>query len=234
MTRPRLPLRGISVFEAVARLGSFKAAADELHLTPSAVSHQIRALESQLGVGLFSRESKGVRLTPAAAEYADRLHGLLHPHADRYGRDRRTRPPGPGDRNRPHHDAALACDPLLMPRLPAFIDAHPGIDVRVAAVRTADGNADDFDITIGYGDPARSRGHARPLLEEVYRPYCSPSRLSGAALLDARQLLDQPLIGSRENDVSWEEWFTRRGIEYEPWALKHLQIDPRTSPSRRR
>ncbi len=114
----------------------------------------------------------------------------------------------------------------LIPRLPAFIDAHPGIDVRVFAVRTADGKADDFDITIGYGSPARNEGRARPLLEETYRPYCAPFRLSGAASLEARQLLTQPLIRSRENNVSWETWFARRGISFEPWAINHLQIDP--------
>ena len=77
MARPRLPLRAISVFETVARRGTFKAAADELHLTPSAVSHQIRALEDELGVGLFLRESRGVKLAPAGSEYAERLHDLL-------------------------------------------------------------------------------------------------------------------------------------------------------------
>ena len=69
----------------------------------------------------------------------------------------------------------------LMPRLPTFLDAHPGLDICVFAIRTADGNVDEFDITIGYGDPARSKGQARPLLEETIRPYCAPSRLDGAS-----------------------------------------------------
>ena len=72
MKQSGLPLRGIAVFETVARLGSLKAAARELNLSPSAVSHQIRALEEQLGVELFKRVSRGVQLSADAA--IARLH----------------------------------------------------------------------------------------------------------------------------------------------------------------
>jgi LysR family glycine cleavage system transcriptional activator len=226
MARSRLPLRAIAVFEAVARLGSFKAAANALHLTPSAVSHQIRALEEELGVELFLRESRGVRLAPAATEYADRIHGLLERmrtatdeiaasgrHQATTGTVRIMTPP------------SLATH-WLMPRLPHFIDAHPGIDIRVFAVRTADGNVDDFDITIGYGDPARYKGHSTPLLEETTRPYCAPSLLGGGHAIEVADLLTRPLIRSRDNDVSWEAWFARRGVVFDAWAVNHLQIDP--------
>jgi LysR family glycine cleavage system transcriptional activator len=225
VARSRLPLRAISVFEAVARLGSFKAAADELHLTPSAVSHQIRSLEEELGVGLFLRESRGVRLAPAAAEYASRLHGLL----DRV----RTATDEIAARGREAMTGTVCimtppslATHWLMPRLPAFMEVHPGIDIRVIAMRTADRKTEDFDITIAYGDSARSKGPARPLLEETYRPYCAPSRLGGACSISARDLLTQPLIRSRDNDISWENWFASRGIAFEPWAVNHLQIDP--------
>jgi LysR family glycine cleavage system transcriptional activator len=114
----------------------------------------------------------------------------------------------------------------LMPRLPAFIAAHPGIDIRVFAIRTADGNPDDFDITIGYGDVARWSGRARPLLEEIVQPYCAPSRLHGAASMQARDLLAQPLIRSGEHGISWETWFRDRDVPFKAEALNHLQIDP--------
>ena len=225
MARSRLPLRAISVFETVARLGSFRAAADELHLTPSAVSHQIRALEEELGVGLFLRESRGVKLAPAGTEYAERLHFLLD--GVRAATDEvaaRGRQQAETGIVRIMTPPSLATH-WLMPRLPAFLDAHPGIDIRVIAIRTADGNPDDFDITIAYGNP-RSKGLARPLLEETYRPYCAPSLLAGAASIGARELLAKPLIRSRTNDVSWSDWFAQRGIGFEPWAVNHLQIDP--------
>jgi LysR family glycine cleavage system transcriptional activator len=226
MSRSRLPLRAISVFEAVARLGSLKAAANELHLTPSAVSHQIRALEEELGTDLFLRESRGVKLHPAAAEYAGRIGGLLE----------RIRTATDEIAARGRHQATTGTVHImtppslathwLMPRLPHFINTHPGIDIRVFAVRTADGNVDDFDITIGYGEQARYKGVALPLLQETSRPYCAPSLLGGAASIEAQDLLTLPLIGSRDNDVSWEAWFARRGIAFDSWAVKHLQVDP--------
>jgi LysR family transcriptional regulator, glycine cleavage system transcriptional activator len=226
MTLSRLPLRGIAVFEAVSRLGSFKAAARELNLTPSAISHQIRSLEQQLGIALFIRDGRGVRLSAAASHYAGQLHELLmgirtatNELAERgrlqvtTGTVRIMTPP------------SLATH-WLMPRLPDFIEAHPGIDIRVFAIRTADGNVDDFDITIGYGDVARWSGRARPLLEEIIQPYCAPSRLQGAASMAACDLLAQPLIRSGENGVSWETWLRNRDVPFKAEAINHLQIDP--------
>lgn len=214
------------MFEAVSRLGSFKAAAQELNLTPSAVSHQIRSLEQELGVDLFIRDGRGVRLSAAASDYADRLHELLmgiRTATDEIAvRGRRQTAIGTVRIMTP---PSLATH-WLMPRLPAFIAAYPGIDIRVFAVRTADGNADDFDITIGYGDVARWGGQARPLLEEVIQPYCAPSRLQGAVAMQARDLLTQPLIRSGETGNGWETWLRSRDVPFKAEAINHLQIDP--------
>lgn len=226
MKQPRLPLRGIGVFETVARLGSLKAAARELNLSPSAVSHQIRALEEQLGVELFKRVSRGVQLSADAAKYADVLHGLF----DRMRRATAS-VAAPSWSKSPTRVVRLMTPPSLathwlMPRLPAFIAAHPGIDLRVFAIRTADGNVEDFDITIGYGDATRWQGRAHPLLEETIQPYCAPVRLHGARSLTPKQLLAQPLIQSRENAVSWESWFGQRGLAFGAAENSPLQLDP--------
>src|SRR5882672_5755660 len=129
MTMSRLPLRGIAVFEAVSRLGSFKAAARELSLTPSAVSHQIRSLEQELGVDLFTRDGRGVRLSAAAADYAGQVHELLvgmrTATSEIAARGRRRAATGTVRIMTP---PSLATH-WLMPRLPAFIEAHPGIDI---------------------------------------------------------------------------------------------------------
>jgi LysR family transcriptional regulator, glycine cleavage system transcriptional activator len=226
MTSSRLPLRGIAVFEAVSRLGSFKAAARELNLTPSAVSHQIRSLEQDLGVDLFIRDSRRVRLSAAASDYAGQVHELLMGLRTATNkitvRGRRQVTTGTVRIMTP---PSLATH-WLMPRLPSFLEAYPGIDIRVFAVRTADGNADDFDITIGYGDAARWSAHARPLLEEIIQPYCAPSRLQGETPIPARELLRQPLIRSCENAMSWEAWFRNRDVPFKAEAVNHLQIDP--------
>lgn len=226
MARSRLPLRGIAVFAAVARLGSFKAAANELNLSPSAVSHQIRALEDELGVELFKRLSRGIKLSPDATRYAEILDELFE-------RMRRATADvaAPGWSRASTNVVRLMTPPSLathwlMPRLPAFIEAHPGVDLRVFAVRTADGNADDFDITIGYGAAARWKGRAKPLLKEIIQPYCAPKRLRGKRSLSAIQLLSQPLIQSQENSVSWETWFGQRGIGFDRSEAPPLQLDP--------
>ncbi len=226
MTLSRLPLRGIAVFEAVSRLGSFKSAAHELNLTPSAVSHQIRALEAELGVDLFSRDGRGVRLSAAASDYAGKVHELL------MGIRTATSEIAMREHLRVTTGTVRIMTPpslathWLMPRLPAFIKAYPAINIRVFAIRTADGNVDDFDITIGYGDAARWSGRARPLLEEIIQPYCAPSRLQSAAAMRPGDLLTQPLIRSGENGNCWETWFRNRDVPFKAEAINHLQIDP--------
>ena len=94
------------------------------------------------------------------------------------------------------------------------------------AIRTDEGSADDFDIIIADGDPGHGRDLARPLLKETFRPYCAPSLLAGAGSIDANALLSKPLIRSSTNDISWSDWFARRGVEVGPRALHHIQIDP--------
>lgn len=226
MTRSRLPLRGIAVFSAISRLGSFKAAARELNLSPSALSHQIRALEEELGVALFKRGRKGIALSPDAARYAETLNDLF---------DRMSR--ATADIAAPGWDQAsksvvrIMTPPSiaahwLVPRLPGFIEAHPNIDLRLSAIRTADGNTDDFDITIRYGDATQWKGVAQPFLKEVMQPYCAPSRLRHKASVTARTLLSLPLIQSRENALSWETWFRQKAIPFDTSGLQLLQIDP--------
>ena len=226
MARSRLPLRGIAVFSAISRLGSFKAAASELNLSPSALSHQIRALEEELGIELFKRGRKGIALSPDAARYAETLNDLF----DRMSRAT-AEIAAPGWDQTSKSVVRIMTPPSiaahwLVPRLPAFIKAHPNIDLRLSAIRTAEGNTDDFDITIRYGDAARWRSVAQPLLKEVMQPYCAPSRLRRKASVTAKTLLSLPLIQSRENAVSWETWFRQRGIPFDTSGLQLLQIDP--------
>lgn len=226
MARSRLPLRGIAVFSAISRLGSFKAAASDLNLSPSALSHQIRTLEEELGVALFKRGRKGIALSPEAARYAEILNDLF---------DRMYRATAgiaaPGWDQASKSVVRIMTPPSiaahwLVPRLPDFIRAHPSIDLRLSAIRTAEGNTDDFDITIRYGDAARWKGVAQPLLKEVMQPYCAPARLGRKTAVTAKSLLSLPLIRSRENATSWETWFRQKGIPFDTAGLQLIQIDP--------
>jgi LysR family glycine cleavage system transcriptional activator len=104
MSERVLPLRGIWVFEAAARATSFQAAASELNLTPSAVSHQIRLLEEVLGVRLFDRVGRGVTLTPDGAEFARSVRPSI-----RRLRLATSEIKAPLPRRRQNRDAALSC-----------------------------------------------------------------------------------------------------------------------------
>ena len=164
-----------------------------------------------------------MKLSPDAAKYAETLHGLF----ERMQRAT-VRIAAPGWNESSAGVVRIMTPPSLAthwltPRLPALIEAYPGVDLRVFAMRTADGNVEDFDITIAYGDAARWGGRARPLLEETIQPYCAPGRLGRAKALTPRQLLSQPLIRSQENAVSWEAWFGQRGIAFDRSAI---QLDP--------
>jgi LysR family glycine cleavage system transcriptional activator len=133
MAERSLPVRGIVVFEAAARAVSFHAAAEELSLTPSAVSHQIRLLEDTLGVRLFERVGRGVTLTAEGADYARSVRPSMQ----------RLRVATNQIKARAKRGAALEVVRIeippslahcwLMPRLTELISQHPGIDIRVNA-----------------------------------------------------------------------------------------------------
>ena len=123
------PLKAVRTFEAAARHLSFTRAADELHVTQAAVSHQIKALEEWLGVTLFRRQTRGVLLTDAGQVYLPALTGALDA-IDRATRDLLRR-----DQAGILTISALAsfAAKWLVPRLGRFADRHPDISVRIAA-----------------------------------------------------------------------------------------------------
>lgn len=159
-------LNSIRVFEAAARLGSFKAAAEELHITPTAVSHQIRNLEAQLGTALFERRTRGVHLTGAGRRLADAarlsLQTLAGAIEDIAGQ------PETLTINTTSAFASL----WLVPRLQGFYRAHPDLRVVVQTdERLVDLQRDRrVDVAIRYGLPPVESG-AELLLREEFGIY---------------------------------------------------------------
>jgi LysR family transcriptional regulator, glycine cleavage system transcriptional activator len=172
---PRLPsLDLLKGFEAAARLLSFTRAGEELHLTQSAISRQIKELEEQLGAALFERRHRALALTdagqtlfPAAVQVlqamraaTDRLRALSA---------RRTL-----SVTTTHSFAAL----WLIPRLPGFTRTHPAVDVRIAAdVRVQDLERDGLDVAIRHGPASLAGPNALRLFGERVFPVCSPKLL---------------------------------------------------------
>ena len=200
----------LRAFEAAGRTGSFRGAAAELNLSPSAVSHAIRALEQALGVVLFEREGRAVRLS-ADGE-------ALMRHAGRAFEDLRrgmeivsTR----GPRLLRIHSAPSFAAQWLAPRLASFIAENPGIEVRVAASTDYTRfTSDEFDVDIVYGPPRHESLVAVPLGEETVTPLCAPALARKIRRIE--DLYDQVLIDSDNKQVRWSAWFGVNGLEAPP------------------
>src|ERR1041385_9177390 len=174
---PRLPsLNGLRAFEAAARHLSFTQAASELNVTQTAISHQIRRLEEELGLRLFIRKNRALALTPQAR---DSLPGVRAAFTDlRLATDRLLRK---GDDNvlTVSTLASLAAK-WLLPRLTAFQEAHPGIDVRITtSTALVDFRGGDVDAAIRYGRGQWPGVRADWLMADELFPVCSPALLKG-------------------------------------------------------
>jgi len=235
MAERSIPVRGIAVFEAAARAVSFHAAADELNLTPSAVSHQIRLLEEILGVKLFERVGRGVTLTAEGAEYARSIRPSIRRLRDATNQIKaRAKKGGALEVVRIEIPPSLAhC--WLLPRLAELIAQHPRIDIRVNAQGShlqgdrlpwptlADAPA---DLQIVYGDENLWADRASHLFAEDFQPLCAPALLGRHAMDSADQLLQHTLISTSRNAVTWEEWLNWQGIDLDENPVDSLQLDP--------
>jgi len=202
----KVSLPGIRIFETVARRGSHKAAAAELNLSPSAISHAIRTLERTMGVTLFEREGRTVRLTVSGEVFLQHVAAAFD--ALRRGLDMVAA--GTGKRVLRLHSAPSIAYAWLTPRLPRFLAENPGIEVRLSA--GADYSrfvTDDFDADIVYG-PIHAQGViAVPLIEETVTPLCAPSLAE--RIHSVEDLLTSDLILSDNKQVRWPHWFSANG-----------------------
>jgi LysR family glycine cleavage system transcriptional activator len=205
MQRRSLPLSGLRVFEAAARLGSFKAAAEELAVTPTAVSHQIRAVEAQTGLALFDRHVRRVSLTEAGAQ----LYPVLRDGFDAFeaALARLTQ-------QRTRMQVTISATNAftvkwLVPRMADFRSKHPGIDLQLqASDDVVDLRSAAVDIAIRYGRGPYPGLVAQPLFTDRFAPVANP-RLGVASPDD---LAGVPLIRfnwkwSHPDNPTWERWF---------------------------
>jgi len=207
-SRPRLPpLKALLAFEAASRHGSFSQGAEELGVTPSAVSHQIQQLEDFLGVPLFQRHAGRALLTSAGRTYAREIEHAMGVIAEA------TTLVAPQSQSR-HLVIASGLSfaaKWLQPRLPDFLRANPDMRVRLSTLSThADLESSRFDIAIVYGSPPASQRHVEPLLVERLRPLCSPSVAAAIALRTPQDLARATLIHS-VNALTWVDYLRRVG-----------------------
>ena len=200
------PLNALRAFEAAARHLSFVKAAKELHVTPGAISQQVKALEDYLGIQLFRRLHKGLRLTEAAQSCLPTLQEGFERLAETIRRLRVR------DRVLTVSVAPSIAAKWLVPRLDRFRDVHPGIDVRIdASQRVVDLARDDVDIGIRYG-----RGNYpglrtdRLFTEQEAFPVCSPRLLAGPQPLrcpdDLRSHTLLHIVDHTAQTDTWPDW----------------------------
>lgn len=202
----QIPPSILRAFEAAGRTGSFRAAAVELSLTPSAVSHAVRKLERTLGATLFEREGRTMRLSPEG-EALMRHVGRAFDELRRGLEIVSTR----GPMMLRLHSAPSFAAQWLSPRLSRFLRDHPGIEVRLAAgTDYARFVNDEFDADIIYG-PRRDEGLvAVPLGEETVTPLCAPelARQIGTPM----DLYRCVLIESDNKQIRWPAWFAHNAL----------------------
>ncbi|GGF70869.1 transcriptional regulator [Azorhizobium oxalatiphilum] len=196
-----LPLGALRAFEAAARTGSFRSAAEELGISPSAVSHAVRKLEDLIGASLFEREGRTVRLNPGG----DALYRSVSSAFDevRHGLERVSG--RSGNLLRLHCAPSMAAQ-WLMPRLRRLIQEHPGLEVRLSASTDyARFLNDEFDADICYGPPRQEGLIVLPLGEEVVQPMCAPEL--AATIRTPADLYEHDLIESEHKRLRWNAWF---------------------------
>ncbi len=199
------PLPSLLAFEAIARRKSFALAAAELHLTPSAVSHQVARLEGFLGVKLFERSSRGVKLSPAGEAYLQRVAGALGAIGAATDDVRQ------GVRNSLYVHASPSFASLwLMPRIGQFAQEHPGVSLFLSASHVhSDFELGQVDIDIRYGVPHWPQLVVKPIFREPILPLASPAFIERHQIREPVDLLQVPLIQSTVGVVQWADWFER-------------------------
>ncbi|SDE39570.1 transcriptional regulator GcvA [Paraburkholderia lycopersici] len=204
------PLNALRAFEAAGRLGSFKEAAAELHVTPGAVSQQVRLLEAWLGAPLFERRNRQVTLTPAAKAWLEEIGPLFEKISQataRYGVIEAV--------SRTLSVSAPATFTLrwLVPRLAKFRAGHPDFEVKV---ETSNGPLEslkeDHDVVIR-GGPDTFYGYSmRPFLSEDRLPVCSPDLLKRVPLREPGDLRQHTLLHTSSLPRLWPDWLASARI----------------------
>ncbi len=199
----------LAAFEAVVRLGSFSAAADELALTQGAISRQISVLEDLLQAPLFNRGSRGVVPTEIASAYAQSIaEALLLIRSATLAAMTNTQ----------GNSLSLAILPTfgtrwLMPRIPGFVARHPDITLNFATrIGRFDFEAEGIDAAIHIGPPDWPGAECTFLMSEHVEPMCSPQFLAANPIRAPQDLAGLTLLQLASRKGAWDHWFAQLGV----------------------
>lgn len=215
------PLNSLRVFDCVARLDSFTAAAAELGVTQSAVSRQVAVLEDYLGRKLFRRGPGGVALTAAGIEYSREIGPALRRIATATQALRPATSAGTGTiRLRVYATFAVK---WLLGRLKKFHDQYPGIELEISTTAApVDFARDPVDMAVQFGDGTWSGHRCELLLPDIIQPVCSPKLLPPGEA-DPGMLQDHRLLHSHYRRTDWRDWLAHAG---RPDLLRESSVFP--------
>jgi LysR family glycine cleavage system transcriptional activator len=202
-------LAALRAFETAARTLSFTGAANELGQTQGAVSHQVSTLEARLGVKLFERQTRGLRLTEAGGRYLPLVRDSLERLRAAEDLVRLERPSVLTVTVSPNFASKW-----LVPRLGGFSVTHPNLDLRISAsLQHVDFNREDIDLAVRHGNGDWPELHVTRLCVEEMFPACSPSLLkAGAPIRTPADLAKHVLVHDR-NRKHWRDWLAAFGVE---------------------
>ena len=204
----QLPIRAIWVFHAAAQLGSISKAAEQLGVTPSAVTQQIQSLELQLGVSLLGKMGRRIVLTEAGERYFAMITDEVERIVEATGTIRGFR----SVTTLVVRATPTLSNKWLLPRLGAFLDAAPDLEVRLDGTNEpTDFNSELVDLEIRHGDGRWPGLFVEGLAEEEFVPACA-SELAAAGSLAADELPQFRLIHSVKSQAQWNRWFALAGV----------------------
>lgn len=203
-----LPFRAISVFHAAARVGSISRAAQDLGVTPSAVSQQIHSLETQLGISLMAKAGRRVVLTEAGERYFAMIGDEIERISDATDRIRGFRSPT----TLTVRATPSVASKWILPRLGTFLAAHRDLEVHLDATNEpSEFGREDVDLEIRHGEGRWPGVFVEGLAEERFMPVCAPS-LCPAGGAEPAGLPRYRLIHSVKSQLTWNGWFSTAGV----------------------
>jgi LysR family transcriptional regulator, glycine cleavage system transcriptional activator len=222
-----VPFRSISVFHAVARSASISKAAQELGVTPSAVSQQIHVLEGFLGTALLTKAGRRIKLTEAGERYFAMISEKMEQIV------------GATDQLRGHHAVTVLtvratpsfATKWLLPRLQNFLIQHPALEVRLDGTNElTDFAHEDVDVEIRHGEGNWPGLYVEGIAREQFLPVCAPSYIDGN-FLPVANITNHKLIHSVKSQVQWEGWLDAAGVQRDQrwhrllFDRSHMAID---------
>jgi LysR family glycine cleavage system transcriptional activator len=213
MARKLPPLHLLQLFESAGRHSSFKKAAEELFLTPSAISHQIKSLEENLGIALFKRLSRGVILTSAGEKYFATVQDIFHLLDNGTASLKQEFSPQSQSTLLRISTFSTIASNIIIPNLGLFQREFPSIEISIeTSMDLIDLRYDNFDLALRLGDGNYLGVISEKIFNLQVTPLCSPEFAKKHDLTNIDQVLSVPLIQNVNMKDSWSRWGDTVGL----------------------